>query len=99
SHEERFARANIRFFADAEERAVRAAEIGQRHARAVPAEMAVQTGHVAILRKENVAPLATDVEAGLGDRKCVARRLASDDERDPSDVALRRRAESLDAVR
>jgi hypothetical protein len=63
------------------------------------AEAAVEARDVAVLGEEHVAALAAHVDARLGDRVRVARRLATDDERDARDVALRRAAEALDAVR
>src|SRR4051812_14737859 len=59
----------------------------------------MQTGHVAVLGEEDVAALATEMHARLRDRERVTRHVATDDERDATDVALRRRAETLDAIR
>ena len=57
---------------------------------ALPREPAVQAGDVAVLGEEDVAALASEVDAALGDRERVARHVAADDERDAADVALRR---------
>ena len=59
----------------------------------------MEAGDVAVLREEDVAALAAEVHARLGDGERVARHIAADDQRDATDVALRRRAEVLDAVR
>ena len=83
---------------EADERAVRAAEVGQRDAAVLPREPAVKPGDVAVLGEEHVAALAAEVNAGLGHGERVAGRVAADDERDAPDVPLRGRAEALDAV-
>src|SRR5512135_1182847 len=99
THEQHVAALHRRLFAETDEGAVRASEIGQRDATAVVRDVAVEAGDVAVFGEEHVAALATDVDAGLGNRERVASRLAADDERDAPDVALAGRAEALDAVR
>ena len=83
---------------EADEGAVRAAEVGQEERCPSHVQAAVQAGDVAVLGEEDVAALAPEVNAGLRDREGVARLVAADDERDAADVALARRAEALDAV-
>src|SRR5262245_46248197 len=54
-HEEDVARADLHLLADANERAVRAAQIGEHASSVVPRKAAVQTRDVAVLGEEDVA--------------------------------------------
>ncbi len=58
----------------------------------------MKTRDVAVFGKQDVAALATDVNAVLGHRVGVARRVTSGEKRDATDVALRRAPEPLDAI-
>src|SRR5690606_22663870 len=73
-------------------------EIGQPELAVLPADAAVQAGDVPVLGEEHVAPLAAEVESGLGHGVGVARRVAADDEGEAADEALRRAAHALDPV-
>ena len=59
----------------------------------------MQSGDVTVLGKENVAPLAAEVDAALWNGEGVARLLATDDEGDSPDITLAGSAEPLHAVR
>src|SRR5690606_872606 len=61
-------------------------------------DAAMQTAHVAIFGEQNVAPFAAAVHAASWDGKCVARRIASDHERQSADVTVARTTEAFDAV-
>ena len=58
----------------------------------------MEPGDVPVFREEDIAALTTDVDPRLGHGERVTGGLATDDECDAPDVALARRAESLDAV-
>src|SRR4051812_40939808 len=58
----------------------------------------MQTRDVAVFGKQDIPALAPAVHATLRDRESVARRVATDDQRQATDVALRRTAEALHIV-
>ena len=58
----------------------------------------MQAGDVAILREQDVPSLAPELNAALGDGECISRLLATNDERDATDVALGRCAQPSDTI-
>src|SRR5581483_3330144 len=98
AHEEHVARLRLGLAGQAHERTVRAPEVGQKQALPVPGQAAVQAGDVAVLGGQHVAALAPEVDAALGDGEGVPGLVATDDQRDATDVALAGGAEALDPV-
>src|SRR5690606_3544329 len=84
----------------AHEGAVRAPDVGQVDATiGALGDPAMEARDVSVVGEQNVSPLATAVHASLRHRVGVARRVATDHEREPTDVSLARAAEALDAIR
>src|SRR6478735_808521 len=99
THEQDVGRAHGSLATQTHEGAVRAADVRQIDltVRAL-GDAAMQAGDVAVFGKQNVAALTTAVYASLRDREGIARRVATDDQSQATDVALRRTAESLYVV-
>ena len=58
----------------------------------------MQTRHVAVFRKQNVAALATAVHTTFGNGESIARRVATDHQGESPDITLCRAAEALHPI-
>src|SRR5690606_25499030 len=98
-HEQDVAARERALLTQADERSVGAPDVGQVHAAVRPlGDSAVQARDVPVVGEKDVAAFAAAMDAALRHRKRVARRIAADHEREPTDVSLARAAEALDAV-
>src|SRR6187551_3545866 len=84
---------------ESHEAAVGTAEIGDADGVVrAHAQAAVQTGDIAVFRKQHVPALASEVQAGLRNRKCIAGRVPTDDEPQAGHVAVGWAAEALHSI-
>src|SRR6185369_4829188 len=99
THQQDVGRAHGALAAQADESAVRAADVRQvdLSVRAF-GDAAMQARDVAVFREQDVAALAAAVHASLRDRKGVARGVAANDQSQTTDITLGRTAEALDVV-
>src|SRR5580704_5016774 len=58
----------------------------------------METRHVAVLREEDIATLAAQLDSPFRNGKCVACGVATNDQRNAPDVPLRGRSEPLDPI-
>src|SRR5260370_28138460 len=98
SHEQHVVVRELALFVEATKGSVGASEVGEERSVVFPADAAVKPGDVTVFGKENVAALASDVDAVLGHGVRVARRVAPGENGHAADVSLRRASEPLDDV-
>src|SRR5450631_3134673 len=99
THQQDVGRAHQLLGADAHERAVRATDVRQIDlAVRTFGDAAVQARDVAVFAEQNVAALTAAMHAAFRDRERVACGVATDDQRQATDVTLGRAAEAIHAV-
>src|SRR5882724_11240980 len=100
THQQDVGRAHLLLGANAHERAVGAADVSQIDlAVRTFGDAAVQARDVAVFAEANVSTFAAAVHATLWDRERIARGVATDDQRQATDVTLGWATEAIDAIR